>query len=152
MHALTSFAGCRGVVMSLTPESGRILAAYGQARRGWDAPGSLAKLREVAHLDADEIALAWIRFCADPKAKTPGAFPSLAGPHWRERIKTTGDSAPRETPARERCNDCGKPEHHPLHPTDHPFERVRRTEGNASAEVAHLRGLIRTAPKEQVDV
>jgi hypothetical protein len=143
MHALTPFADCRGVVMSLTPERGRILAAYGQDRRGWDAPGSLANLRMVAHLDEDEIALAWVRFCADAKVKTPGAFPNLAGPHWRERIHAAGDLTPRQVPAAERCNDCGKPEAHVLHPSDHPYECIRRTEGNPTAEIAHLRTLIR---------
>lgn len=132
-----------GVVMSLTPERGRILAAYAQDRRGWDAPGSLAKLREVAHLDADEIALAWVRFCADPKAKTPGAFPNLSGPHWRERIKA-GDLAPRHPRRAEACTVCGNTELHPYHVNDHEFTQRRHGEADAAAEVERLRGLIRT--------
>ena len=51
------------------------------------------------------------------------------------------------------CNDCGHAEDHPLHTHDHPFERVRRMEGDATAEVNHLRGLLRaaTTPTEGAD-
>ena len=139
--------------MPVTKDQAAMLASLAIACRPngaphWEAPGVVAAIAKVANLHLPDVALATIRAAMDPTANTPGVIASTSSVHWHEKTQAI---SPRETPARERCNDCGKPELHPLHPTDHPFERVRRTECDASAEVAHLRGLIRTAPKEQVD-
>ena len=139
--------------MSLDEQERRALA-YLAARcrpakaKRWDEPGIVAALGRVPALPAGEIIIATIRAAMNPKVDSPGVIPVMNGEHWRERQPSA--TTQREVPVRERCNDCGKPEHAPIHPTDHPFERARRTEGNTSAEVAHLRGLIRTAPKENL--
>lgn len=82
------------------------LAAWGRTRRGWDIPGSLSQLVSVKGRSADDVAMAWVRFCADPNVETPGAFPNLNGPHWSEKV------APPRTPSppkpHEACRDCGK--------------------------------------------
>lgn len=72
--------------MPLDKRAAQTLANYGAVRRGWDEAGSMAMLAKVAHVTADDVAMAWVRFCADAKVKTPGAFPNLNGPHWRERV------------------------------------------------------------------
>ena len=125
----------------------RIAAAFHALRPDWPAASLRTMLTKRAqHMPRRDVCvmLAWI--ACDAASSTPARM-FESGP-WKRAAAIEGAQSPRETPVRERCNDCGKPELHPLHPTDHPFERVRRTEGNASAEVAHLRGLIRTAPKE----
>lgn len=82
------------------------LASWGRTRRGWDKAGCLSQLGRVKGRSADDVAMAWVRFCADPGAATPGAFPNLAGPHWSERV------APAKTPSppkpHEACRDCGR--------------------------------------------
>lgn len=87
------------------------LAAWGRTRRGWDIAGCLSKLGEVRGRSADDVAMAWIRFCADDGAQTPGAFPNLAGPHWSEKVappKTPGPPKPHEA-----CPACARLAHMP---------------------------------------
>ena len=85
------------------------LAAWGRTRRGWDKPGCLAQLAKVKGRSADDVAMAWVRFCADDAARNPGAFPSFVGPHWSEKV------APAKTPTppkpAEACRTCGRHMH-----------------------------------------
>lgn len=82
------------------------LAAWARTRRGWDEPGSLAALARVKGRNADDVAMAWVRFCADPNVRTPGAFGNLAGPHWSEKVAPP--SSPRNPKPHEACRDCGR--------------------------------------------
>lgn len=71
---------------ALDRDHAEALASWANRRRGWDKPGSLAALGKVKQRNADDVAMAWVRFCADPNVNTPGAFPATTGPHWTERI------------------------------------------------------------------
>ena len=115
---------------SMTPERARILAAYAKERRGWDEAGSMKQLEKVKHIDPDRTALAWIRFCADPKAATPGAFPNTSGPHWHERIRQGAEAIPHPPRSSEACDTCGRHERSCLceNPTLRPPVRVPPTE------------------------
>lgn len=82
------------------------LAAWGRTRRGWDKGGCLAQLARVKGRSADDVAMAWVRFCADDGVDTPGAFPNLTGPHWSEKVAPA--TPPRPPKPDEACRDCGR--------------------------------------------
>lgn len=140
----------------LTPERAAILAAYAADRRGWDKAGCMAQLKKVSHIDADRVAMAWVRFCADRTAGTPGAFPSLGGPHWIERVKQGADAVPGPPKAAEACDVCGRHERSCICPDDERPQRnggVWRPSQPASKEAIHdhaeaARALLRQ-PKEE---
>jgi hypothetical protein len=75
---------------ALDRDLAEVLASWANRRRGWDKPGCLAILAKVKHRNADDVAMAWVRFCADPNVDTPGAFPAPSGPHWTERVSPPG--------------------------------------------------------------
>lgn len=93
------------------------LADYGLARRGWDAAGSLSQLAKVKGRSADDVAMAWVRFCADDNARTPGAFPNLSGPHWSEKVAPPATPSPPKP--HEACKECGRA----LHAADRVCDR-----------------------------
>ena len=105
-----------------------------------DEPGIVANLEPVAHMSLAEVMRAVSRWAEDRDAKTPGLLKDTRSSCWRERSEMR--ATPRNPRPSEMCGDCGKPDG-PAHPVDHPFERTRRSECDASTEVAHLRGLIR---------
>lgn len=87
------------------------LAAWGRARRGWDVAGCLSQLAAVKGRSADDVAMAWVRFCADAGARTPGAFPNLGGPHWTEKVAPP--ATPRPAKPHEACPACFRLAHIP---------------------------------------
>jgi hypothetical protein len=87
------------------------LAGWGRTRRGWDVPGCLSQLAIVRGRSADDVAMAWVRFCADDLARTPGAFPNLAGPHWTEKVAPP--ATPRPARPHEACPACARLAHIP---------------------------------------
>lgn len=94
----------RRLVM-LTREQAETLATWAQLTRGWDRAGCLKMLGRVKTGDPHNIAMAWIRFCADNNARTPGAFPNQAGPHWTERVTTPAVRHPPRAHSDEECPD-----------------------------------------------
>lgn len=112
----------------------------------WDAPGVIAALAKVNTLHLADVIHATIRAASDATLDTPAAIGNTASPSWRAYLDSrTLTTSGRQVRADERCNDCGKPETHPLHPGDHPFEHVHRTDGDPTAAVDHLRNLLRNA-------
>lgn len=94
--------------MPLTKPQAQALAAYASDRRGWDVAGCMAQLGKVARMAADDVAMAWVRFCADSGVKTPGAFPSTTGPHWSEKVAEPQPAYPPRSS--EACDVCGRHE------------------------------------------
>ena len=134
----------------VTKDQAAMLAALACACRPtgskrWDEPGIVAALAKVSNLQLADVIHATVQAAEDASLETPAAIGNTSSPVWVHYMANrTVRTDTRNVPARERCNDCGKAEHHPIHANDHPFERVRRTEGDVAAEVAHLRTLIRT--------
>lgn len=115
------------------------LAAWGRTRRGWDVAGCLSQLGRVKGRSADDVAMAWVRFCADDNPELhPGFFPNFNGPHWTEKVapaKTPGPPKPHEA-----CRDCGK--HFDACLCDGgPTIRVDMPAPDPAAKVARLRAI-----------
>lgn len=92
--------------MNIDRDFATTLAEYARRRRQWDVPGSLAALVRVQGRSVDDVAMAWVRFCADDRARTPGAFPNPNGPHWTERLSPA--EAFRPPKREEACATCGR--------------------------------------------
>jgi hypothetical protein len=74
----------------MTKNQGQALAAFvAQMRDDWDAPGILAQLAKVAHLNAYEVSHALLRLAENSAAKTPGALTMTTGEHWREKSRAS---------------------------------------------------------------
>lgn len=75
--------------MSFDRETGQDIAALmHRLRPEWDLPGCLSAVAKVAALHPINVAMAAIRLCATPEAKTPMALANRDGQHWRERLAT----------------------------------------------------------------
>lgn len=115
------------------------LAAWARTRRGWDTAGSLAALARCKGRNGDDVAMAWVRFCADDHARTPGAFPNLAGPHWTEKVAPP--TSPRPPKPHEACRDCGR--HHDACACEGgPTIRVVPPTADTGAAVKRLRAVV----------
>lgn len=124
--------------MDLDKNLAEHLATWGRTRRGWDKAGCLSQLASVKGRSADDVAMAWVRFCADDNVRSPGAFPNLNGPHWSEKVapaRTPGNPRPHEA-----CRDCGK--HHDACLCDGgPTLRVVMPLPDAAPRVERLRAI-----------
>ena len=125
----------------LTRDHAAALADYARHRRGWDTAGSLAILGRVKGRNADDVAMAWIRFCADDTARTPGAFPNPRGPHWAERIAPPEPLRPPRPD--EACQICGR--HHDRCLCDQPQRRPPTRSQVAAEHLRTLRGITAAA-------
>ncbi len=113
----------------------------------WDVAGVTSKIRDIAHLELPDVAMAVIRAAADPDARTPGVIPRMDAPHWRERI--TDPDKPTRPSRDDVCRSCGGHRLNlRLHPTDHGFVHLDapRTDAELDAAVrAELAETIRYA-------
>lgn len=105
-----------------------ILATWGvRLVSGWHRQGVVTILGNVRGRNAHDVAMAWIRFCAeaaervdthDPRGPlTPGAFPNLSGPHWSEKVAPPATPSPPKP--HEACKECGRA----LHAADRVCDR-----------------------------
>lgn len=113
-------------------QADKLAAFIATIRADWDPPGvkaALAKARDRG--DAAHVAQAMIRYAADERNRTPGAF-HLDGPHWRP---PTADEAHRSytpPPLTELCTEhgtartrCGCAQRRPVNPAERA-DRNRR--------------------------
>lgn len=127
--------------MPVDEPSARLLAGLAAAIRvdrglsQWDVAGVMRKIREVAHLELPDVAMAVIRAAANPDTRTPGAIPNRDSEHWRERV-TDPMSVPR-IPRADCCRDCGRHRVNPIHAPrggnellgTHPFVSIDAPKG-----------------------
>lgn len=135
---------------SLTRDLAEALAGYATRRReDWDKPGCLAALARCRSLEADNVALAWIRFCADDDARTPGAFPNPTGPHWIERLREEVQRPPKADEACpvhpggwvHHCAGCAADRLAGEPATDPPTVPTLRVVTDVADRVQHLRAI-----------
>ena len=123
----------------------RIAAGFHAIRPDWPAASIRTMLsKRAANMPLRDICvmLAWI--ACDPASSTPARM-FESGP-WKRAAAIEGERSPRNVAVRDRCDVCGQGDH-PF--TDHDYRRATSARDcDASAEVAHLRGLIR---KESAD-
>jgi hypothetical protein len=101
----------------------RIAHAFHALRPDWPAASLRTMLTKRAqHMPRRDVCvqLAWI--ACDPNSSTPARM-FETGP-WKRAAAIEGEQTLRNVKAGQRCNDCGKDEHHPIHADDHPFERL----------------------------
>lgn len=73
--------------MAFDKETGLAIAALmHRLRPDWDQPGCLAAVAKVASLHPADVAMAAIRLCETPEAKTPMALANRDGQHWVEKV------------------------------------------------------------------
>lgn len=95
-------------------------------RPGWDRPLVRYILNDCTEVAAPDLAVAAIRYAADPRFDTPKGI-KWRGPHWRDL-----DTQPVEvTIATQKCDTCGRPEHlcvtvRPGRDDDHVFAPAQR--------------------------
>lgn len=109
--------------MMMSREQGQAIAALmHRLRNDWDEPGCLAAVAGVKDRDPYDVALAAVRLCSTPEAKTPGAL-KVAGQHWRERV---GPAA--QVKSGEWCWTCNHTERicRQLYSNDHEFVPVAK--------------------------
>ena len=134
--------------MPVTKPQAEMLAALATAARPhgaprWDAPGVMAALAAVRHLDLAEVLMAVGRAARDRDLNTPAAIGNTAAPCWVERPVERW--MPDKTTAEGRCGVCGKAravcESAPrFADDDHCFEPdFRRPSGSAVDELRDIK-------------
>jgi hypothetical protein len=143
--------------MTVTSEQAQMLTSLAVAIRPhgaprWDAPGVMAAVKKVAHLDLADVTRAVTRAAEDRDARTPAVIASLTSHHWRDRDR----AAP---PAREPfngstfCGTCGEPRDRCERKWagDHVFESVAHSKArkgtvDISPVVVEVKGHIQPVP------
>jgi hypothetical protein len=119
----------------------RIAAAFHALRPDWPASSLRTMLTKRAqHMPRRDVCvmLAWI--ACDPASSTPARM-FETGP-WKRAAAVEGEQSPRQVPVRDRCDHCGRAPDAQHHGHDYrPASNAR--DCDTTAEVAHLRGLIR---------
>lgn len=108
-------------------------------RPEWDHPGIMRALGDAKAGDPLNVALAAIRWTANPDLRTPGGM-GRPGEHWTERVVT---ATPRPPRADEACRTCGRALHAPdaicSEPTRRPPAAAPPTDGYRLAREANNR-------------
>lgn len=90
--------------MTISREQGQAIATLMSALRPeWDQPGCLAAVGQLISRDPANVAMAAVRLCATPEARTPGALTNPHGGHWTERVTVSPVRYPPK-----RGEDCRK--------------------------------------------
>lgn len=125
------------------------VAARPHGARRWDAPGVMAALLKVRHLELATVGMAVLRAAADRTIDTPGVLGNLGSPCWVERPVERWQ--PEKTTASDRCGVCGlrrdRCETAPRFADDtHAFEPdFRRPSGSAVDELRDIKAAAMTA-------
>lgn len=106
------------------------VAARPHGARRWDAPGVMAAMSRVRHLDLAEVMMAVARAARDSELNTPAPIGNPAALCWIERPVERFE--PDKTTAEDRCGICGRSrgrcESAPRHADDdHSFESDFKT-------------------------
>lgn len=100
----------------------RIAAAFHTLRPDWPAASLRTMLtKRAAHMPRRDVCvmLAWI--ACEPASATPARM-FETGP-WKRAAAVEGEQSPRNPRPGEVCHACSKPEQHPYHDEDHPYQR-----------------------------
>lgn len=146
--------------MPVTKPHAEMLTALAVAARPhgaprWDAPGVIAAIAKVRHLDLAEVMMAVGRAARDRTLETPAAIGNPAAPCWIERPVERWQ--PEKILASERCRECNQRrdvcERTPRWgDDDHEFTPDYRHDQHTdtAATVAALRELTRAAGEGEV--
>lgn len=98
--------------MPVTKNQAEMLASLGAAARPtgarrWDAPGVMAAIGKVRHLELAEVLMAVGRAARDRDLETPAAIGNPGAPCWIERPVERWE--PDKTTPEHRCGICGNP-------------------------------------------
>lgn len=104
-------AAVRWCLMPVTKDQAEMIANLATAARPhgsrrWDAPGVMAALGKVRHLELAEVLMAVGRAARDRDLETPAAIGNTAAPCWIER--PVERPQPERTTRESRCGICGK--------------------------------------------
>lgn len=131
------------------------VAARPHGARRWDAPGVIAAIAKVKHLDLAEVIKTVGRAAGDRDLDTPAAIGNTTAPCWIERPIERW--TPDKVEIADRCSTCGKSrdrcQNSPrFADDDHVFEpdfKVRA--GSAVAELRDIKAKATTAPADHED-
>lgn len=142
--------------MTVTKDQAEMLATLAAAARPhkasrWDAPGVMAAIAKVRHLELAEVGMAVFRAARDRTVETPAPIGILSSPCWLER-PVERPQPPRSKPG-SLCQTCGHPRERceavRWDGDDHTFEPFAKpSEGSA---VDELRDIKATATRTEED-
>ncbi len=75
----------------------------------WDEAGIVAKLRQVEHIDGEEVIYAGVRAAANPENVTPGVIPLMGAEHWQQP-GPPAEPIPEPVDPSTLCAHCGQVE------------------------------------------
>lgn len=115
-------------------------AARPHGARRWDAPGVMAAISKVKHLELAEVGMALFRAARDRDLETPAAIGNTGSPCWIER--PVERPTPTKATLSEPCGECSVERHQHGRfwaPDEVPHEWVRDRRSPAGSAVGELR-------------